>query len=487
MKNRQFGNKFFHEVRNYNAIFVCLLLLIVILPWPHGGEVTWQYLMLCFCIFTLASVVFISSVYSERHTFHDVQSIRIPLAILVVWILFQLLQLIPLPISFSNLTSQNLGSPKWQMISIAANLSIIEIIKHLSYIAFFVMSILLVTTRSRLLKCVNALFFCSSAIAIYSIYNHFTHGSFDLISSIPPWTIDWSRATHGTFSYQNHYASFLTLTIPLGFGLLYNNVIETSNQITNNINQNVFIQLIMPKNILYLLSILIMWIALVKTSSRGGNAAFILSILVTFFCVILLQNKSYKTKFKNSALVLCGTTFIGVIALISGITGSLSEKLNSQGLDTHGRDLMHKTAFTIIKERPLVGTGAGTYPVVQHRYKSPLLGSSAVSQRAHNEYLELLSNQGVIGFSLLGLATTLLYFRLFKGLKRSRNPNTQSLYGLQVASFCSVTAILIHSLADFNFHLPANAVYYYLILAIGLQIGFLNEKLTQKKSNKKPS
>jgi O-antigen ligase len=92
-----------------------------------------------------------------------------------------------------------------------------------------------------------------------------------------------------------------------------------------------------------------------------------------------------------------------------------------------------------------------------------------MSKRAHNDYLELLANQGVIGFSLLGAATLLLLLKLFRGLKKNKRGNTQSLYGLQVASFCSVIAILVHSLADFNFHLPVNAVYFYLILAIGIK------------------
>lgn len=97
-------------------------------------------------------------------------------------------------------------------------------------------------------------------------------------------------------------------------------------------------------------------------------------------------------------------------------------------------------------------------------------------QRAHNDYLELLSTQGIIGFSLLGAAIFLLYFRLAKGLKLSINKNTKNLYGLQVAGFCSVTAMLIHSLADFNFQLPANTVYFFVILAIGIRAKSLNTR-----------
>jgi hypothetical protein len=35
---------------------------------------------------------------------------------------------------------------------------------------------------------------------------------------------------------------------------------------------------------------------------------------------------------------------------------------------------------------------------------------------------------------------------------------------------CSAIAILLHSLVGFNFQLPVNAIYFYLILAIGIKI-----------------
>lgn len=163
------------------------------------------------------------------------------------------------------------------------------------------------------------------------------------------------------------------------------------------------------------------------------------------------------------------------MVLATGVTDTLTKRLDSQGYTPNGRDLMHQTAFAIIKDSPIVGMGAGTYPILQHKYKSATLGHSAMSKRAHNDYLELLTNQGIIGFSLLAIATILLLTKLITGLKKNKKGKTTSLHGLQIASFCAVTAILLHSLADFNFQLPTNAVYFYLILAIGIKIPLLKK------------
>lgn len=461
----------------HNKVFIALLVTVFILPWPHGGEIVWQYLLFCISIFGLATIYFINTAKQNNinRPFSALTNIKTPLVILGVWLLYQVIQVIPLPINLSNIAEQNLNSTNWQTISIAPNITLIEILKHTSYITVFVLALLLLNTKQRILILANTLFIGSAIIALYSLVNHYTHGAFDLVSSIPPWTISWERAAHGTFSYQNHYASFLTLTIPLGFGLIYANLKNNNKQVGSN-NWGKLIDLVSSINGLYLLCLFIMFTALFKTASRGGNSIFVISMAITFVCVLLQQNKSKKEKTKHLLLLVLSLLTIGTALIASGITDSLTKRLESQGYNPNGRDLMHKTALAIIQERPLVGAGAGTYPALQHKFKSPLLGNSAMSKRAHNDYLELLSNQGVIGFSLLAMPTLWLYWLLFKGLRKTRSRRSANVNGLQIASFCSVTAILLHSLADFNFHLPVNAVYFYLVLAIGIQAQQLKSK-----------
>ncbi|XPF95051.1 O-antigen ligase family protein [Colwellia sp. RE-S-Sl-9] len=235
---------------------------------------------------------------------------------------------------------------------------------------------------------------------------------------------------------------------------------------------NQIIELVMSKNGLYLLAVFIMILSLLKTSSRGGNLIFIFSILYTYICYLIINKTSTKKLVKRLSLSLL-TLIIIVITLIStGAIDKLTKRYQNQGLTPNGRDLMVNTATNIIKHYPLFGTGAGTYPVIQQKYKSPLLGNTAMSKRAHNDYFEYLCNQGIIGFSLLMLAMALLYIKLFKQLKKTKS----SFMGIKVACFTSVSAISIHSFMDFNFHLPANAIYFFIILAAGLQAGQLSNK-----------
>ena len=114
-----------------NKIFVTLLLIIFIMPWPHGGEVVWQYLLFASSIFTLAAIYFFNSRDNIASSFAGLNSIKTPLMLLAAWLVYQLLQVIPLPISFSDLiTQQTTLQNTWQTISIAPNITLIELIKH---------------------------------------------------------------------------------------------------------------------------------------------------------------------------------------------------------------------------------------------------------------------------------------------------------------------------------------------------------------------
>ncbi|WP_077342091.1 O-antigen ligase family protein [Pseudocolwellia agarivorans] len=457
------------ENKKNSTLFMLFLGLIFLLPWPHGLELVWEYLLFGFIIFSLSTIHLI-----KTNNINNLSSILTPyktsLILFLILILYALLQIVPLPQSVIKIISPNTLTSN--SLSIAPETSLLELLKNMSYLATFILCLLLLSSKNRIITLLNILFFSSTVIAIYSLINHYTDGSFSLISSIPPWVMPWKQVTHGTFSYQNHYASFLTMTIPLGIGLIsyYHNKGRAKGLKTPLMNQ--IIELVMSKNGLYLLAIFIMILSLLKTSSRGGNLIFIFSIFYTYICYLIVNKASTKKLVKRLSLSLL-TFIILIMTLIStGTIDKLTKRYQNQGLTPNGRDIMVQTVTNIITDYPIFGTGTGTYPVIQHKYKSPLLGNTAMSKRAHNDYFEYLCNQGIIGFSLLMLAMALLYIKLFKQLKKTKS----SFMGIKIACFTSVSAISIHSFIDFNFHLPANAIYFFIIFAAGLQAGQLSNK-----------
>jgi O-antigen ligase len=110
---------------------------------------------------------------------------------------------------------------------------------------------------------------------------------------------------------------------------------------------------------------------------------------------------------------------------------------------------------------PIFGTGFGTFQYIYRKYKT--WDDLFLYKHAHNDYLEILSDLGLIGF-LIVLVGIVLFLRkiLLRWIER-RDPYAK---GITLGGVCGVFAILGHSLVDFNLHIPANALFLSIILGL---------------------
>jgi O-antigen ligase len=95
------------------------------------------------------------------------------------------------------------------------------------------------------------------------------------------------------------------------------------------------------------------------------------------------------------------------------------------------------------------------------RYESYYDGR--IVDHAHNDYLELLADTGLIGgMCMLGFIA-LLAWRGLSNLRATHNPVRQFVYA---GSLVACTGLLLHSLVDFNLHIPSNALLFLLLAAM---------------------
>jgi tetratricopeptide (TPR) repeat protein len=119
----------------------------------------------------------------------------------------------------------------------------------------------------------------------------------------------------------------------------------------------------------------------------------------------------------------------------------------------------------MVRDFPLFGVGLGSWPDLFPRYQSPPW-SSNFYREAHNDYLELLAETGVIGFALLACFFWQGGRRLFRSLG-VLSPKSLPV----VAAFLSALAIMaFHEFFDFNLQIPANAFLFTLLLALALRM-----------------
>ncbi len=84
---------------------------------------------------------------------------------------------------------------------------------------------------------------------------------------------------------------------------------------------------------------------------------------------------------------------------------------------------------------------------------------------AHNDYLQLLAECGFVGFGLMAWALVATLRHLFS---RFANHADWEVAAIGSSLTAGIVAFLLHSLVDFNMHIPANALMFCLLVSVAL-------------------
>ena len=100
--------------------------------------------------------------------------------------------------------------------------------------------------------------------------------------------------------------------------------------------------------------------------------------------------------------------FVGVLAV--GGANVFSRFLGTVNAadPTTGRSHFWSVTLDVIKAHPLIGSGLGSFSVIYTRYDSR--NGLFRLEQAHNDYLQILSDAGIVG-GLLGLSFLVILFR----------------------------------------------------------------------------
>jgi len=243
-----------------------------------------------------------------------------------------------------------------------------------------------------------------------------------------------------TFVNKNHFAGCLELITCLCMGLALAN--RGSNRI-----------------LLIYLSIY-MAISVAFSLSRGGTIGLFSGMF--FFLIFSAFSKTGK---KNIWLIL--GFFILAITIISLLGAEpvikRFETLKEPELAGKARFEMWKGCLNMIDDHPLFGTGSGTFMYAYPRYQTEYMANYFVSH-AHNDYLELAAETGLIGLLTVLSGIIILFISVLK--KVAGTKRDQPIIGLGAISGCF--SILIHAVTEFNFHIPSNAVLFAVCAAISI-------------------
>src|SRR5256884_7552398 len=152
-------------------------------------------------------------------------------------------------------------------------------------------------------------------------------------------------------------------------------------------------------------------------------------------------------------LTLPMVSWLGVCQVLVPFPSSQSLELTADK-----RASMRRDTWQIFLHHPLAGTGLGTLQIVYPPYES--LYDGRIVHHTHNDFLEALAGTGVLG----GLCCAWFLGVLFReSLKRLRQFHNSFAGALQLCGLVACVGFLVHSLVDFNLHIPSNALLFFLM------------------------
>ena len=207
------------------------------------------------------------------------------------------------------------------------------------------------------------------------------------------------------------------------------------------------------------------YIGVILTGSRGGYLSVLTSLVV--FVILSLRivgaaGPSLRGRIGVGALAITVLAALTVFLVIQK-SDYLSDRTRTVVDNKNIRLDFWRAALQQWKLSPLLGTGSRTYLYYGRQFRTDAVQMDPVY--VHNDYLQLLAEYGVLGLATF-LPFVLLHLR--RGLITARRlgprrvATSQRLLSntmaLNVAAVCAVAAYAVHSVFDFNLHIPANVL-----------------------------
>ena len=296
---------------------------------------------------------------------------------------------------------------------------------------------------------------------------------------------------HWPFVNPDHLSVLLEISIISAFARLLR--LNQLQQLKGNSNQsdNLALRILqspgkLGRQLPYALALLTMILCNVLTLSRAGNVLSFLGMTAIF---VAFQRFNIRPKLAavgarhrkaHQPLVITFWTrlalkllaFGGLTLLILFFLGQTGRDITANRIEyglasayDQSRQELNAASWSVFLSYPLFGVGLGCWHLAATQHFPRSLAGWTISY-AHNDYLQILAETGLIG----GLLVCSIIILLFRETRKAWRQELMATERLQILG--SLTAILlpmIHAVVDFPLHIPAISLVFSVAIVIHLR------------------
>jgi len=455
-----------------NSAFWLLIATLAWAPFPLGSNRPWAWSALALLVACCWGVWVASGapMRVERRVLRRLWPPALLVALCLVWGVFQAVPLLSLGPSREIWaeTLGVLGGGPSSPISLYPWQTLDEVIKLATYVMAACLACALCLNPARANVMLNAIIAIGAAYALYAFALH-ARGILQFEFFYAAHAIGDPHA--GPFVNRNSYATYAGL-IALSATARAAEFATRDAAFSRGarLSALALLQFVAGPGMLALLALVLSLTALIATGSRAGFASFLLGIS---FLTVLLALSS--TRGIGSARAILGLSAFGLIVLgavaISGESLLINFNRLTESEDALGlRRTLWLAAWEMIRDAPLTGFGLGSYESAFPLYADEL--RRVTVDKAHNDFLEFAAGFGLPAAILWWAAMLWLLWYCVRALFVRRQ---QRLYPLVAVG--STVLVAAHALFDFSLQMPAIALTYSVIFALGIAQSFsLREK-----------
>jgi O-antigen ligase len=428
------------------VIFSCLLALIVLTVIPYGTVDAWWEAVFECSVFALTAIwifaVLLRGSWQVSRLF-----ILLPLILITTFAFAQAVEWSWLPIGVGRLTAQHrLSIDRYQTYLTAR--------KTLALTLFLGLLLLHTSTPRQFRWLVRVVIGIGLASALFGILRQLLQSPDATTGFLLPFL--FPGVGYGEFISQNVFAYLMEMTFALLAGLVLGGGVSRR-----------FV-------LVYSAGGAVIWAALILANSRGGVLSLtVLSIFLLFVSLNWYSARRLSREgegghkwlafIQASLLVRILVIALIVGTLVAGILWMGGERLglkiserastsNQANFDGTGRKEIWHSTWELIKKNPWTGVGFGAFFLAIPEYQ---IGSGRIKvEQAHNDYLDLAVNGGVVAVGLAGWFLVMMIWRARSSL-RSRDAYRRAAC---LGSAAGILGVAVHSLVDFGLQVTGIAV-----------------------------